>query len=236
MAHRILDIEKLSKTLGEELTLSFGQYGEASAQMFKFQEQRDGDLPDSIETWTHFWRSHFTFFKNREDAEEFYDEWKHVELELRRDRWSYGYKYDTSYYSQRYMTAKNNMIQRIKNREDLDQQIIKILDSHSHRDFPARTTFMSGSNSRVSQRPFQEAGSRQSAPAFCANQSHTLFHHPREKSKFRDGKNIWGKFNIGGSRYCSKDTKHGDNRAHICSFCGEKTHHALFWTCRSRDT
>ena len=251
----ILDIEKLCKTLGEELTLSFGQYGEASAQMFKFQEQRDGDLPDSIETWTQFWRSHFTFFENREDAEEFYDEWKHVELELRRDRWSYGYKYDASYYSQRYMTAKNNMIQRVKNREDLDQQIIKILDSRSRRDFPTRTNIASGSNLRALQRPFQEAGSRQSAPAFCilcADQSHTLFHHPREKSKFRDGKNIWGrfnnnrltspdgqeicvKFNIGGSRYCSKDSKHGDNRAHICSFCGEKTHHALSWTCRSRD-
>jgi hypothetical protein len=33
----ILDIEKLSKTLGEELTLSFGQYGEATAQMFKLR-------------------------------------------------------------------------------------------------------------------------------------------------------------------------------------------------------
>ena len=177
----ILDIEKLSKTLGEELTLSFGQYGEASAQMFKFQEQRDGDLQDSLETWTQFWRSHFTFFENRKDAEEFYDEWKHVELELRRDRWSYGYKYDAPYYSQRYMTAKNNMIQRIKYKEDLDLQIHKILDTRSRRDFPLRTSFASGPSARLTQRPFQEAGSRPSAPAFCilcADQSHTLFHHP----------------------------------------------------------
>ncbi len=253
----ILDIDKLLKTLGEELTLSFGQYGEAAAQMFKFQEQRDGDLPDSGETWTQFWRSHFTFFENREDAEEYYDEWKHVELELRRDRWSYGYKYDASHYSQRYMTAKNNMIQRTKNREDLDQLIAKALESRSRtRDFPPRTNFPSGSNPRTTQRSFQEAGSRSSAPAFCilcADQSHTLFHHPRDKSKFRDGKIIWAKFNngrltspdgqeicvkynIGGSRYCAKDVKHGDNRVHLCSFCGDKTHHALSWTCRSKDS
>jgi hypothetical protein len=130
--------------------------------MYKFQE-RDGDSPDLGETWTQFWHSHFSFFENREDAEEFYDEWKHVELELRH-----------------------------------------------------------------------------------------VPHHPRDKVKFADGKTIWArvtngrltspdgreicvKFNIGGPRYCARDTKHGDNRAHLCSFCGAKDHHALSWTCRTKD-
>jgi len=246
----ILDIEKLSKTLREELSLSFGQYGEASSQMYKFQQQRDGDSPDSGETWTHFWHSHFSFFENREDAKEFYDEWKHVELELRRDRWSYNYRYDAPYYSQRYMTAKNNMIQRMKYRDDINQQIAKALEARPRRDF------LSGSNSRFAQRPFQEAGGRSSAPAFCvlcADRSHTLPHHPRDKVKFPDGKIIWAKlvngrltspdareicvkYNIGGPKYCAKDNRHGDNRAHICSFCGAKDHHALSWTCRSKDS
>lgn len=252
----ILDIKKLSKTLGEELTLSFSQYREATAQMFKFQEQQNSDLPDSGETWTQFWRSHFTFFENREDTEEFFDEWKHVELELRHDCWGYSYKYDASYYSQCYMTVKNNMIQHIKNREDLDLQISKALESSSHRDFTPRSNIPSRSNSHSNQQPFQEAGGRPSAPPFCilcANQSHTLFQHPQDKSKFRDRRNTWAKltngrltssngqeicvrYNIGGSRYCAKDPKHGDNQAHLCSFCSNKIHHALLWTCRTKDS
>jgi len=39
----ILDIEKLSKILGEELSPSFGQYMEAAAQMFNFQAQCNKD-------------------------------------------------------------------------------------------------------------------------------------------------------------------------------------------------
>jgi hypothetical protein len=223
----ILDIKKLLKTLGEELSLSFSQYGEAAAQMFKFQEQPDGNSPDSLKSWTQFWHSHFTFFENREDAKEYFDEWKHIKLKLRHDCWSYGYKYDTSYYSQRYMTAKNNMIQRIKNREYLDSQIMKALEARSWtRDFLPRTNAPSGSFSRPPQWPFQEAGGRASAAAFCilcADQSNTLFHHPRDQSKFPNGKGIWAKFNNGwltspdgqdicikynidGSSYC-KDSK-----------------------------
>ena len=50
----ILDIEKLSKILREELSPSFGQYTEAAAQMFNFQAQRDKDLPGDRETWQYF--------------------------------------------------------------------------------------------------------------------------------------------------------------------------------------
>src|SRR6266511_385622 len=48
-----------------------------------------------------------------------------------------------------------------------------------------------------SNKPFPEAGSRPSAPSscvLCANNSHTLFSHSREKTKFSDGKPFWAKF------------------------------------------
>jgi len=96
----ILDIKKLSKTLREELSLTYGQYSEAASQMFNFQSQRDNDSPSDgdIETWTCFWELHFLFFDNQDDAEEYYDKWKYVELDLRRERWSYNYKYNEDYY------------------------------------------------------------------------------------------------------------------------------------------
>ena len=255
----ILDVDKLSKTLGEELSLSYGQYSEAASQMFNFQSQRDNDPPsDGIqETWTRFWELHFLFFDNQDDAEEYYDEWKHVELDLRRERWSYSYKYNEGYYASRYMTAKNNQNLRSQMEEDMNRREAKLRAHFEAKARPRDQTY--GNGPRFAQnKPFPEAGSKPSASAscvLCADPSHTLFNHPRGKSKFSDGKPLWAKvngnkimspdnkeicirFNIGGSRYCSlafSKEKHGDNRLHICSFCGGKDHYALSWVCRNRD-
>ena len=244
----IIDIEKLSKTLGEELSLSFGQFREAASQMFKFQTQRDKDPPGTEDSWTSFWQAHFTFFENRDDAEEFDEEWKDVELELCHERWSYGYKYNAEYYGSCYLTAKNNMIQRLKFDEEMKKFRI-LLES--------KNCFQSGSSSRSNfSKPFSEAGGRVMVTAscvLCADHSHTFHNHPSGKSKFPDGKSMWAKlnsskicspngykicikFNIGGHRYCGpQKDRHGDSRLHICSFCGNKNHHALSWTCRNRD-
>jgi hypothetical protein len=252
----ILDVEKCSKILGDELSLSFGQYTEAATQMYNFQAQRDKDSPDDGETWTQFWELHFLFFENQHDAEEYYEEWKHVELDLRRERWSYGYAYDAEHYVQRYMTAKNNMIQRLRFEEEMNRRESKWraqLDSKPrNRDFVS-----SGHPSRFNNnKPFPEAGSRPSVASscvLCADRSHSVFNHPRDKTKFADGKPLWAKwngkiltspdgrelclrFNIGGGQYCGfyKD-RHGDSRLHVCSFCGDRSHHALSWTCKKRD-
>jgi hypothetical protein len=256
----ILDVEKCSKlpSLGEELSLSFGQYTEAATQMYNFQAQRDKDSPGDGETWTQFWELHFLFFENQHDAEEYYEEWKNVELDLRRERWSHNYAYDPDYYVQRYMTAKNNMILRLRFEEEMNRRESKwrtqasAMPSESKfrsRDFPS-----SGFASRFN-RPFPEAGSRPSVPSsciLCADRSHSLFTHPRDKAKFSDGKTLWAKwnnkilstpdgrelcirFNIGGNSHCTLKDKHGDARIHACSFCGDRSHHALSWTCRKRD-
>ena len=253
----ILDVEKCSKlpNLGEELSLSFGQYTEAATQMYNFQTLRDKDSPGDGETWTQFWELHFLFFENQHDAEEYYEEWKKVELDLRRERWSYNYAYDPDYYVQRYMTAKNNMIQSLRFEEEMNRRETKwraqaLSESKSRgRDFPS-SGFASRSN-----RPFPEAGSRPSVPSsciLCADRSHSLFTHPRDKTKFTDGKILWAKwngksltspdgrelcirFNIGGNPHCVLKDKHGDTRIHVCSFCGDRSHHALSWTCRKRD-
>ncbi|KAF8797558.1 hypothetical protein BYT27DRAFT_7125322, partial [Phlegmacium glaucopus] len=66
--------------------------------------------------------------------------------------------------------------------------------------------------------------------------------------KFKDGKPTWAKFtnrtlvtpdnrvlcinwNVRGSNATCAHSK--DERVHLCSFCGQKGHHAFSWTCRS---
>lgn len=101
-------------------------------------------------------------------------------------------------------------------------------------------------------KPFPEAGTRSSASGFCilcADKDHLLLHHPKDKNKFSDGKPIWGRlgddnklcgpngqevcirFNISGRSACFGPKKHVQTRAHVCSFCGDKNHHALSFTC-----
>jgi len=185
----ILDIEKLSKILREELSPPFGQYTEAVAQMFNFQAQRDKDLPSDWETWTQFWELHFLFFKNQHDAEEYYEEWKHIELDLRQEHWSYGYTYDPEYYVQHYMTTKNNMIQRLQLDEEMNWGEAKFCSLFEWKPRSRDAPYGGNSSRFSSNKPFPEAGSRPSAPSscvLCANRSHTLFSHPCEKTKFLD--------------------------------------------------
>ena len=224
--------------------------------MYNFQSQRDKDSPGDGETWTQFWELHFLFFENQHDAEEYYEEWKHVELDLRQERWSYGYAYDPDHYVQRYMTAKNNMTQRLRFEEEMNRREAKWRVLTEWKSRSRDTAPSSGNSSRFgNSRPFSEAGSRPSVPSsciLCADRSHSVFNHPRDKSKFTDGKPLWAKwngkvlsspdgreicirFNIGGSSHCSLKDKHGDARIHVCSFCGDRSHYALSWTCRKRD-
>ena len=168
----ILNIEKLSKILGEELSPSFGQYMEAAARMFNFQAQRDKDLPGDRETWTQFWELHFLFFENQHDAEEYYEEWKHVELDLRRERWSYGYTYDPEYYVQRYMTAKNNMIQCLWLDEEMNRREAKFRSLFKWKP-RSRDAPYGGNSSRFSgNKPFP-VKRYNAAFLYCKNWSHS---------------------------------------------------------------
>src|SRR5258708_35272914 len=65
----IIDVDKLSQTLGGELSLNYGQFMEAAMNFFKFQSSRDKDKSLSCNegsqnltvehtTWTESWRRH----------------------------------------------------------------------------------------------------------------------------------------------------------------------------------
>ena len=106
--------------------------------MFNFQSQCDNDSPTDgdQETWTRFWKLHFLFFDNQDDAEEYYDKWKHVELDLRQERWSYGYKYNEAYYASQYMTVKNNRNLRAQMEEDMNCREAKLCAQFEAKAFP----------------------------------------------------------------------------------------------------
>ena len=256
----IIDVDKLSHTLGGELSLNYGQFMEAAFQMLRFQSFRDkdrGDLTGSKLSWTDTWRKHFAFFENQPDAERYYEDWKHMEFELRQERRRHNFAYDPEHYKLKYAMAKNNAMQR----EDFAKRESKILSqleskfrSFSNTSYANQNSFPPRANTS---RPFQSAGTGQSSAAgfciICADKDHLLPNHPKDRSKFKDGKPLWSKldsegkirssdgqeicirYNISGRSACTGIRKHPmQNRAHVCSFCGERSHHALSWTCRSQ--
>jgi hypothetical protein len=238
----IIDVEKLAEKLGRELSIDYGQYTQASHQFYRFQSLRDAVTDGS---WTKCWYLHFQFFESRHDAEEFYPYWKESELQLRRDRRSLLLDYNENQYDLLYSQAKNNatLLKLIQDRD------IKPRYDAARRFTPKRFEDYPRKSEDSSRKPFPAGGGKSTASLtciLCAERGHSVFSHPSSQTKFPDGKSLWAKivnnrpctpdnrdicinFNLGLQRTCT----HGAERAHICSFCGSKGHHALSWTCRS---
>ncbi|KAF8799675.1 hypothetical protein BYT27DRAFT_7025824, partial [Phlegmacium glaucopus] len=101
----ILDVEKLSATLGKEGSLTCSQWTEAAFQMYRFQQERDSDGPNgAFATW---YSNHFNFFNSQLDRDEMYQSWKDVELELRQEFRSQPTNYDAAHYVAKYELAKS---------------------------------------------------------------------------------------------------------------------------------
>ena len=244
----VLDIKSLASAFGDELSLSFGQYTQASVNYWKFQRLRDTEGPDG--PWSAEWLKHFQFFENQIDSEAYFDGWKHHELALRKERRNRRGKYDPQHYTMLYLQAKNE----VKQRAELDKRDKNLLSQlKSAAGFGNNSTNAPTSRFPRFTKPFLSSSSGNSATAtclLCAERGHQVHQHPSSKTKFADGKSFWaifisgrlrttdGKdiclsFNIFGRTQCSGSAAHGSNRLHVCSFCGSKAHHAFSWTCRS---
>jgi hypothetical protein len=221
--------------LGAELSLDYGHFTQAAAQLFNFQSLRAADS-----LWVSWWHDHFRFFDNQPDSAESYEAWKHAELTLRRDSRSFKKRIELLDYKTAYAAA----ITKYENRVIAKSEWTKIASE-------MRSLKDSIFHSNKSSRPlFQNGGSKASATSICilcAELGHTLFNHPKDKvpAKFPDGKNTWARFVKG--RLLSPDNKelcinfnikgqqcaqHNSDRLHLCSFCGSKNHHALSLSCR----
>ena len=246
------------KSFGEELSLDFGEWSEAAQNCFRFHQMQDKD--GDMGAYASWWSSHFNFFNSQEDKITQYGAWKDLELKLRREYRTEATKFDISHYAMKYEAAK--MAYEIK---QLMEKQYTTSASMSSKDAPPRTFKdgfrpssggRGGKNSSDSHQPFPQ-GSKPRHPAcciLCGELDHTLSKHYGDgntPTKFADGKPTWAKASNNtictpnGKEICINFCLRGPNatcshadggKAHVCSFCGSKTHHAFAWICRIRPT
>jgi hypothetical protein len=203
-------------------------------------------------TW---WSSHFNFFNMQEDKISQYDAWKELELKLRREYRTEPTKFDITHYAMKYEASKTTHELRLLI-EKQNHLPIAPKDPSTRKDSFFRP-FRGGKASGDHHQPFPQ-GSRQRHPGLthpvccilCGELGHSVSKHYNDgnsATKFPDGKPTWAKisdsslcgpngkelcinYNVsGGNAICS----HPDGaRAHLCSYCGSKSHNVFAWICR----
>jgi len=257
----ILNIDKLSTRFGKELSLTCSQWSEAAANLWSFQISRDKSGANGEHaSW---FEKHFNFFNMLNKRDELYDAWKVMELEFQQDHRSRHLKFSEPDYDkalglteeshklrkefQELVTSSHTAIQRS------GPPYHSIPGSQSQRNLP-RGPFQPHSYSQ----PFSSGSGRlpsSSVCLICALRGHNLFFHQKSTTliKFADGKPVWAKCSAGsglvtpeGHTICINwnirgtdaapqcASLHKDDRLHLCSFCGSKSHHTLSWTCRTK--
>ena len=251
----ILDIEKLSTRLGKELSLSCSQWTEAAANMYLFQKERDEEGTDDAHS--NWYNDHFCFYTSQDTKDELYDAWKADELKFRQEHWAKYGEFDASRYYQAYKLSEKQqeMMADIRG-------IMTSTPAPTKTPFTAGLTKFTSkfsprsSQTRPSSQPFPSGSGRSSSSTpdclICAERGHDASQHADSTSpiKFKsDGKATWSKYNdrnlltpdnrviciswnLRGDR--GHPCSHKDERIHVCSFCGSKSHNAFSWTCRMR--
>ena len=239
------------KSFGEELSLDFGEWSEAAQNCFRFHQMqdRDGDTgPYAV-----WWSSHFNFFNAQEDKISQYNAWKDLELKLRREYRTEPTKFNINHYAMKYEAAKTTYeLKLLIERQNPSPASSK--DNSTRRDGSFRPSSRGGKTPGDHHQSFPQ-GSRQRHPVcciLCGELEHPVSKHYADGStapKFADGKPTWAKISNGG--LCTSNGKelcinynirgpnatcsHADGaRAHLCSFCGSRSHHAFSWVCRLR--
>ena len=248
------------KGFGEELSLDFGEWSEAAENCFRFHQMQDKDGDNGL--YAHWWADHFNFFHVQEDKISQYEAWKELDLKLRREYRTGPTKFDVNHYAAKYETAKTTFELKALIKEQTLNGVKDLpfrRDNTYRQPFhggrfagPPTTNFRDTRNPSTQPMLFPP-GSRSSHPAcclLCGENGHPVGKHYSEGSiptKFSDGKPTWAKITNGklcapnGKEICinynigNTNCNHYEGmRAHLCSFCGSKSHHALSWVCRAR--
>ena len=238
------------KSFGEELSLDFGEWSEAAQNCFRFHRLQDKD--GNMGPYATWWSSHFNFFNVQEDKISQYNAWKDLELRLHCEYRTEPMKFDINHYAMKYEAAKTTYKLRLLI-ENQNSSSTPVKDGTSCKDgFSCSSrgekapgnhhqSFLHGSKSR-----------HQFCCILCGELDHAVGKHYNDgntTTKFPDGKPTWAKISNGalctpnGKEICINfnicgvfvTCSHSDGaRAHICSYCGSKSHHAFAWVCRSR--
>jgi hypothetical protein len=242
-------------SFGDELSLDFGEWPEAAQNCFRFHQMQDkeGDM-GSYASW---WSSHFNFFNTQEDKISQYNAWKDLELKLRREYRTEPTRFDINHYAMKYEAAKSTYELRLLiGKQTQNSSPVPPRDGPPRKDGFFRPSTRGGKTPGGDHSQSFLQGSRQPRHPvcciLCGELDHPISKHYNDgnaATKFPDGKSTWAKIVNGGlctsngKEICINFNVRGNNvtcshpdgaRAHICSYCGSKTHHAFGWVCRSR--
>ena len=245
---RVLDTAEFEKRHGNEKDLSRPEWTEASGNLIRFTESL-GD-----EAYTTRWYEHFNFLESREDSIRNFEAIKRVDIKFRKDYLAHPFSFNYIFYSTKVDKAIADFC--FENYDKLEARMDRYdkgpPSAQSSR-FPCLKAFIgqpSGSPSGTSSRPFpsRTVGDPSAAVCIiCAKKGHVF--STCSSATFDDNKSLTCKVDKGNlitikgkSSVCrnwnlrgpnsSTCNSHGQERVHVCSFCGEASHHAFSWTCR----
>jgi hypothetical protein len=219
-------------------------------------QNKDGDNGE----YAHWCSDHFKFFHAQEDKISQYEAWKDLDLKLRREYRTEPTKFDINHYATKYEVAKTTFELKALIKE---QTLNGVKDFPYQRDNPYHQLFCGGKTASPSATQFRDmhslsqpalfpSGSQPSHLAcclLCGENGHPVRKHYGDgvtPPKFPDGKPTWAKITNG--RLCTPNGKeicinynvsnanctHSERtRAHLCSFCGSRSHYTFSWVCRA---
>jgi hypothetical protein len=242
---RILDSEAFESAHGRELDLDRGQFTEAARNYVTFLELVHGADSEIVQRW----HSHFGFFERAEHAQENFPAIRATDVALRKMYSTQPFVFDPPLYSRELDVA----IQKLRMTE-LEARVASASSSRGSAAAAAGAGARGGRGARGGARgaappPFQ-GGAGGAAPApvclVCARRGHlwkdctatqfedngALFCSVRAPDirAVQSGQTLCRAWNAkGASANCSHEAA---LRAHACSYCGSRDHHAFAWSCR----
>jgi hypothetical protein len=247
---RVLDVAEFEKKNGSEKDLTHVEWTEAVGNYLRFTQSFDN------EKWSSRWFEHFKYLESREDCIPNFKAIKLVDIKLRKDYCVGPFAFSKPFYNDQIQLqigelrdAKTANLKLTLSRFDRSGAPFQPSTSRFSRlrAFAGQSSSMQPSSSR----PFQaRTGGDPSAAVcvICAKKGHVFSNCP--SSTFDDRKPLFCKVEDGNlvsikgktsicrswnlrssdSTACGNHPK--DKCAHICSFCGDGTHHAFSWACR----
>jgi len=228
--------------------------------MWNFQASRDKNGTEGDHAiW---FEKLFNFFNRLDKREELYKAWKVMELEFHQNHRSCNLKFTASDYDKALGLAEESL-KLWKEMHELFASLRTAGPRFSFNNCGGGTTgavYLNKNGKPPScshgTQPFPTGSGRASSSnshcLICAEKGHNIFLHVDSPTniKFLDGKTTWEKCSMGlrlispenrtlcinwnvcgsGAGNC---TNHSNERVHLCSFCGSKSHHALSWTCHN---
>ncbi|KAL0573144.1 hypothetical protein V5O48_008820 [Marasmius crinis-equi] len=235
----IYEILKIDPEDDYEGLKGYANFTLAMTNLVRFELARGPDGSDSL--YASWMLKHKNFFEQQPEVQELYDQWKPIELDLRRKRFLKG----VAFSQVTYLLAWSEVKTTARSMKQMEDQIEKCMAPlrEAREQNKRKEREGNGDRSNHAKRPFQggNAGGSSDLRCFgCGGRGHTAcrhnssshpallwavlkdgnLHHPT------NGKLLCMRFNARGLSKSDKDGKCLDCKSeHLCSFCGKADHH-----------